>query len=375
MECSSDSHVMEYQAVMKAAVLRELNTPLSVEEVDLDGPKAGEIRIDIAGAGVCHSDYHVVIGRNPPDALPAILGHEGAGVVTEVGPAVTGFAPGDHIVFSLTAQCGRCRSCTVGRVNLCENAWGSPHMRDGTNRFSQNGVPIVHRYAAFSEATTIPAEFAVKIRKEIPLDRAAILGCAVTTGVGAVVNRADVEAGSTVAIFGCGGVGLNVVQGAVLAAASRIVAVDTVARKLEIALSLGATHSIDASKMDPVARVQEITGGGADYAFEVIGSPPVIRQAFESLRPGGTAIAVGVPAKDAEITVPAGMLFMDRGLLGSFYGSARPRVDFHWLIDLYLDGRLKLDELITRYRPLEEINEAFDDMNSGGVARTVLIPR
>lgn len=359
---------------MKAALLRELNAPLSMEEVDLEGPRSGEIRVDIAGAGVCHSDYHTVIGRNPPDALPTILGHEGGGVVTGVGPGVTGFAPGDHVVFSLTAQCGRCRSCTVGRPHLCENVWASPHMRDGTNRFSQHGVPIVHRYAAFSQATTIPAEFAVKVRKDMPLDRAAIIGCAVTTGVGAVVNRAQVEAGSTVAIFGCGGVGLNVVQGAVLAAASRIVAVDTVALKLDMALKLGATHSVDASKTDPVAQVTEITGGGSDYAFEVIGSPPVIRQAFESLRPGGTAVAVGVPAEDADIAVPAMMLFKDRGLLGSFYGSGRPRVDFHWLIDLYLDGRLKLDELITRYRPLEEVNEAFDDMNSGVVARTVLLP-
>ena len=355
-------------------MLREINAPLSVEEVDLDGPKSGEIRVDVAGAGVCHSDYHTVVGRNPPDALPTILGHEGAGVVTDVGPGVADFAPGDHVVFSLTPQCGRCRSCTVGRTHLCENVWGTPHMRDGTNRFSQDGVPIAHRYAAFSEATTIPAEFAVRIRKDMPLDRAAIIGCAVTTGVGAVVNRAAVEAGSTVAVFGCGGVGLNVVQGAVLAAASKIVAVDTVALKLEMARRLGATHSIDASESDPVAGVRDITGGGADYAFEVIGSPPVIRQAFESLRPGGTAVAVGVPAQDAEITVPAMMLFKDRGLLGSFYGSGRPRVDFDWLIDLYLDGRLKLDELITRYRPLEEINEAFDDMNSGVTARTVLLP-
>ena len=359
---------------MKAALLRELNAPLSIEEVDLEGPRSGEIRIDIAGAGACHSDYHAVVGRNPPYALPTILGHEGAGVVTDVGPGVADFATGDHVIFSLTAQCGRCRSCTVGRTHLCDNVWGTPYMRDGTNRFSQDGVPIVHRYAAFSEATTIPAEFAVRIRKDMPLDRAAIIGCAVTTGFGAVVNRADVEAGSTVAVFGSGCVGLNVIQGAVLAAASRIIAIDTVGLKLEMARRLGATHSIDASKEDPVARVKEITGGGVDYAFEVIGSPPVIRQAFESLRPGGTAVAVGVPAHDTEITVPATMLFMDRGLLGSFYGSGRPRVDFHWLIDLYLDGRLKLDELITRYRPLEEINEAFNDMNSGVTARTVLLP-
>ena len=359
---------------MKAVLLRELNAPLSVEEVDLDGPKSGEIRVDVSGAGVCHSDYHAVTGHNPPYALPAVMGHEGAGVVTEVGPNVTDFAPEDRVVFSLTAQCGRCRNCTVGRANLCENEWGPPYMRDGTNRFSQNGAPIVHRYAAFSESTTIPAEFAVKIPDEMPLEKAAIIGCAVMTGVGAVVRRADVEAGSAVAVFGCGGVGLNVIQGAVLAAAFKIIAIDTVAFKLEMARSLGATHSIDASKTDPVERIHAITRGGADYAFEAIGAPAVIRQAFESIRPGGTAVAVGVPPMDADIPVPARMLFMDRGLLGSFYGSARPRVDFPWLIDLYMDGRLKLDELITKYRPLEEVNQAFDDMITGVAARTVLIP-
>ena len=360
---------------MKAALLRELNAPLSVEDVDLEGPRSGEIRVEIVGAGVCHSDHHSIIGRNPPYALPTILGHEGAGTVTDVGPNVEGITPGDHVVFSLTAQCGRCRNCAVGRTNLCENEWGPPYMRDGTNRFSKNGVPIVHRYAAYSEATTIPAEFAVKIRKDMPLDRAAIIGCAVTTGVGAVVNRADVEAGSAVAVFGCGGVGLNVVQGAVLAAASKIIAVDMLGLKLEMARHLGATHLVDASSADPVERIREISSGGVDYAFEVIGSPLAIRQAFESVRPGGTAVAVGVPPEEAEISVPAKMLFMDRGLLGSFYGSGRPRVDFPWLIDLYLDGRLKLDELITRYRPLEEVNEAFDDMVNGVVARTGLLPR
>ncbi len=359
---------------MKAVLLRELNAPLSVEEVDLDGPSSGEVRVDVKGAGVCHSDYHAVTGHNPPYALPTVLGHEGAGVVADVGPNVTDFAPGDHVVFSLTGQCGRCRNCTVGRANLCENEWGPPYMRDGTNRFSQNGAPIAHRHAAFSESTTIPAEFAVKIPNEMPLEKAAIIGCAVTTGVGAVVNRAKVEAGGAVAVFGCGGVGLNVIQGAVLAAASKIIAVDVAAFKLEMARSLGATHSIDAGAADPVELIGEITHGGADYAFEVIGSPSVTRQAFESVRPGGMAVAVGVPPMDADITVPARMLFMDRGLLGSFYGSGRPRVDFLWLIELYMDGRLKLDELITRYRPLEEVNEAFDDMITGVAARTVLTP-
>ena len=358
---------------MKAAVLYEPHTPLKVEELDLDEPKQGEVRIKLVGAGVCHSDYNKIDGHNVIKTLPMILGHEGAGIVRQVGPGVTSLALGDHVILSLAPQCGRCRNCAAGRPNLCEGHRAEAgKMPDGTTRFSKDGVPYYHGLATFTEETVVLADIAVKVRDDVPLEKVCLVGCGVMTGVGAVVNRAKVEAGSTVAVFGCGGVGLNVVQGAVLAAASKIIAVDKVQFKLEKASEMGATHLLNADQEDPVESVLEITGGGADYAFEVIGSPQVVRQAFESVRTGGTAVMVGIPPAGAEITIPAGPLFPDRTLMGTYYGAGRPRVDFPWLLDLYMEGRLKLDELITRYRPLDEINEAFDDMKNGITARTVL---
>ena len=245
-------------------------------------------------------------------------------------------------------------------------------MPDGTTRFSKNGVPYYHSVATYSEQTVVPADKVVKVPADAPLEQASIIGCAVITGVGAVVNRAKVEAGSAIAVFGCGGVGLNVIQGGVLASASKIIAVDTVDFKLAKAEEMGATDFINADREDPVRRITEITGGGADYAFEVVGFPTLVRQAFESVRPGGTAVVVGVQPPQAEVAVDAWELLQDRALMGAYHGSARVRVDFLWLLDLYKDGRLKLDELITRYRPLDEINEAFEDMNNGLTARTVL---
>lgn len=358
---------------MKAAVLYEPHTPLKVEELDLEAPKAGELRVKMAGAGICHSDYHRMDGHLAVTTLPIVMGHEGSGIVEEVGPEVSGFSPGDHVVFSLVAQCGRCRNCTMGMPNLCEyHSMGSGTMPDGTRRFSKSGVPYYHGLATFSEQTVIPAIFAVKVRDDVPLPLACLVGCGVMTGVGAVVNKAQVEEGATVAVFGCGGVGLNVIQGAVLASASKIIAVDTNDLKLEMAGPMGATHFVNAEKEDPVQRITEITGGGADYAFEVVGFTDVVRQAFESVRPGGTAVMVGVPATGADITIPSRPLFMDRTLTGSFYGSGRPRVDFPWLLDLYAEGRLKMDELVSKYRPLDEVNEAFEDMTKGVTARTIL---
>ena len=367
---------------MKAAVLYEPHTPLKVEEIDLDDPKEGEVRVKLVGGGVCHSDYHRVDGHTAIDTLPMVMGHEGAGIVQEVGAGVTILAPGDHVIFSLTPQCGRCRNCAAGRPNLCERhqlapGRGTAHfatgtMPDGTRRFSKDGIPYYHGLATFSEETVVVADQLVKVREDAPLEKLCLIGCGVMTGVGAVVNRAKVETGSTVAVFGCGGVGLNVVQGAVLASASKIIAIDKVEFKLEKAGELGATHFVNADREDPVKRVLEITDGGADYAFEVIGVSQVVRQAFEAIRPGGTAVMVGVPVHDSDITIPAQPLFRDRTLMGTFYGAGRPRVDFPWLLDLYMDGRLKLDELITKFRPLDEVNEAFEDMNSGVTARTIL---
>jgi S-(hydroxymethyl)glutathione dehydrogenase/alcohol dehydrogenase len=358
---------------MRAAVLYEPHTPIRVEEMDLDGPQAGEASVKVVGGGVCHSDYHRVDGHTAIDTLPYVLGHEGSGIVQEVGFDVTELAPGDHVIFSLTPQCGHCRYCTSGRANLCDTyPAGSARGPDSDSRFGKDGIHYFHGLATFSEETVVRAGSLVKIDDSVPLEKACLIGCGVMTGVGAVINRAKVETGSTVAIFGCGGVGLNVVQGAVLAAASKIIAVDKVDFKLEKAEELGATHFVNAGREDPVKRVLEITDGGADYAFEVIGVPQVVRQAFESVREGGTAVMVGVPPAGADISVPGASLFRDRSLLGTFYGAGRPRVDFPWLLDLYADGRLKLDELITRYRLLDEINEAFEDMTSGVAARTIL---
>ncbi len=356
---------------MKAAVLHEYGAFLPVEEVDLEGPKSGEVLVDLAGAGVCHSDYHILTGKLDLP-LPLVMGHEGAGVVSEVGPDVTGFLPGDKVIFSMDKMCGQCRNCTLGSPTLCQTYGRVFTMADGTTRFSGKGEPYHHMVGAFSEQSVVPADQLVKIRGDAPLRAVSIIGCAVITGVGSVVNRAKVEKGSSVAVFGCGGVGLNVVQGAVLAGATRIIAVDTVRFKLTKAEELGATDLVDAGREDPVKRVVEITGGGADFAFEVVGLPSLVRQAFESVRPGGAAVMVGVQPPDSQITVDASQLMMQRSLIGAYHGDARARVDFPWLVDLYMDGRLKLDELITRYRPLDEVNEAFDDMNRGVTARTVL---
>jgi len=357
---------------MRAAILREQGVPVRIEQVDLDGPEHGEVRVRLVGAGACHSDYHRMSGHVDFGSTPYILGHEGSGIVEEVGPGVSTVAPGDHVIFSLTAQCGRCRNCHAGRPNLCEY-WllGKATLPSGRRPFSQDGVAIYADLATFAEQTVVPETYLVKIREDIPLEKACLIGCGVMTGVGAVLNRAKVESGSTVVVIGCGGVGMNVVQGAVLANAGKIIAVDKVKFKLDMASSIGATHLIDASKEDVVKRVTELTDGGADYAFEVVGFPQTVRQAFDCIRPGGTCVMVGVPFKGQDIAVPGMQLFWDRTVMGTFYGAGRPKTDFPWMLDMYLDGRLKLDELATRIRPIEEMNQAFDDMNAGTAIRTV----
>ena len=267
---------------MKAVIIHEPHTPLKIEEVDLDEPKAGEVRVRLVGGRVCHSDYHRIDGHSAISTLPYVMGHEGAGIVQQTGPGVSTLSPGDHVVFSLTPQCGRCRNCAAGRPNLCEGfTRGSGLMADGTSRFSKDGVSYFADLATFSEETVVLESSLVKVRDDVPLEKACLIGCGVMTGVGAVLNRAKVETGSAVAIFGCGGVGLNVVQGAVLASASKIIAIDKIDFKLEKAGELGATHLVNADRDDPVERVLQITDGGADYAFEVVGFPQLVRQAFE----------------------------------------------------------------------------------------------
>lgn len=320
------------------------------------------------GAGVCHSDYHLMDGHTSPRSTPWVMGHEGAGIINEVGSGVTSVAPGDKIILSLDAMCGYCRNCSEGSPALCET-----HPEILPSRMSKDGQTYYHGRPTYTEQAIVAADACVKVPDDTPLEKTCLISCAVITGIGAVVNRAKVEAGASMAVFGCGGVGLNVVQGGVLASAGKIIAVDTVPYKLELAEQFGATHFVNAEKEDPVQRIKEITGGGADYAFEVVGFPALVKQAFESTRTTGTTIVVGVQPAGADIAVDGSDLLRDRAVMGSFHGAAQARVDFLWILDLYRQGKIKLDELISRYRPLDEINEAFDDMIQGKVARTVLV--
>lgn len=353
---------------MKAAILHKPHTRVSVEDVDIESPHEGEVLLDIVGAGVCHSDYHYVDGHVKPRALPLVMGHEGAGVVREVGPGVTSVQVGDKIVLSLDAMCGYCRNCSEGSPALCET-----HQGGVPSRISKNGTVYHHGRPTYTEQSVVLADACVKVPDDTDLRIACLISCGVITGIGAVVNRAKVEAGATMAVFGCGGVGLNVIQGGVLASAGKIIAVDRVPYKLELAEQFGATHFVNADREDPVQRIMEITGGGADYAFEVVGFPALVRQAFASVRMTGAAIVVGVQPTGEDISVDGADLLRDRAIMGSWHGAARARVDFLWILDLYRQGKIKLDELISRFRPLDEINEAFEDMVQGKVARTVLV--
>ncbi len=365
---------------MKAAVLYEPKTPLRVEEVEIDAPKQGEVLVRIAAAGVCHSDYHVMTG-DLAAPMPIILGHEGAGVVEAVGAGVTSVQPGDHVVLLFRASCGRCEYCSRGRPALCglsrpTRATGT--MLDGTTRYRRDGEEIKHfcGVSCFAERTVVMEQALVPIRKDVPLEIAALVGCSVMTGVGAVVNTARVEPGSSVLVIGAGGVGLSAVMGAQLAGASPILVADLVPSKLELAREFGATHVIDARQRDTVEAARELTGGeGVDYAFEVIGLGRTMTQAFRATRRGGTAVAVGVAPSDAVVEVPAQeLVFSEKTLKGSFYGSTRPHADMPRLLELYRAGRLPLDRLLTRRYPLEQINEAYQALLSGEVARSVVIP-
>lgn len=362
-----------------AAVLFEVGKPLEIHEVDVAAPRAGEVLVRIAAGGVCHSDLHVMTGHLSAP-LPAILGHEGAGVVADVGPGVTSVRAGDHVIPLWRVSCGECEHCTGGRPALCAaglEVRRTGRLLDGTSRFSLDGKEIKHfnGVSTFSAYSVVPERAVLRIPDDLPLDRAALLGCAVITGVGAVVNCARVRPGSSVAVIGTGGVGLNAVQGAALAGAERIIAVDLLDRKLEFARQFGATHTVNASTADPVAAVRELTGGrGVDYAFEVIGLPKTMRQAYDCLAKRGMAVVVGVSPFTAEVSVPVmSLVFEERVLTGSIYGSARPRHDIPKLIDLYRAGKLKLDELLTRTYPFKDINEAYAALERGEVARSVVV--
>lgn len=363
---------------MKAAILREVNRPLVVADVDVQEPREGEVLVRIVAGGVCHSDLHAIHG-DIPTPLPVVAGHEGAGVVEAVGPGVTSVRPGDHVVLLWRASCGTCYFCSRARPALCDlgaNVRWTGKLRDGTTRFRWQGQEINHfgGVSSFGEYSVLLAEAVIPIRKDVPLEKAALVGCAVMTGVGAVTNTARVLPGSSVVVVGSGGVGLNVIQGAALVGAERIIAVDLLDNKLEYARQFGATHAVNASREDVVAAVRELTEGrGADYAFEVVGTAKTISQALAVVRRGGTAVAIGIPARGVEVGVDAQTLVLqEKTLMGSLYGSTVPHQDVPKLLGLYVAGKLKLDELISREYPLEQINEAFAALERGEVARSIV---
>jgi len=359
---------------MHAAVCHAFGEPLRVEDVDLRGPATGEVSVTVAACAICHSDIAYMQGAWGGE-LPAVYGHEAAGVVEAVGPGVRGVDEGDHVVVTLVRSCGRCPQCLRGAPALCERLPDFP-LTQHTPLSAADGTPIHQgvRTAAFAERVTVDASQVVRVPDDIALDAASLLACGVVTGVGAVVNTAKVEAGSTLVVFGCGGVGLNVVQGALLAGAGEIVAVDLLDGKLEAAAAFGATHALNPTRDDVEAEVRALTGGrGADYAVDASGAIPAIEQAFGLLRRGGTLVLVGMPPSGATIPLDAEAIADNAvRILGSKVGSVRPQLDIPALVGLYTQGRLKLDELISGRWPLGDINDAVAAAESGDALRPVI---
>jgi NDMA-dependent alcohol dehydrogenase len=363
---------------VRAAVLREIAQPLTLEDVELADPGPREVGVRLVASGVCHSDWNVISGATA-NPLPAVLGHEGAGVVETLGEGVTAVEEGDHVILSWLPACGRCFYCTQGRPVLCDVAMADMFrgtLPGGSLRLSQNGSPLYHYsyLSTFAERCVVPEGCCVRIREDVPLEVAALVGCAVMTGFGAVVNRARVEAGSAVLVYGAGGVGLSAILGARLAGARSIVAADPVPFKRELAVRLGATHGVDPTAEDPAGLLRELTDGrGADYAFDTAGAPSLVAAAYAAVRRGGMVVAVGIPPEGATADLPAPALPREEKVVtGSFYGSCRPQEDMPLVLDLYAEGRLDLDSLVTRRFRLDEINEAFAAMNAGKVARGVV---
>jgi len=364
---------------MRAAVLHEPHRELVIEEVDVEDPREGEVVVKIAASGVCRSDLHIVEGESPISNLPMILGHEGAGVVEALGPGVTGVAVGDPVVIALYGPCGACNDCRAGDISRCwsetrtQNMYG--RMPDGSTRLSLRGealTPMVGSGSLAERAVVREAQL-VKIDPDIPLDLACLAGCGVTTGIGAALNTARVQPGSSVAVVGCGGVGLNVIQGSRIAGAARIIACDTQRTKLDMASNLGATDCLQVGPdVDLVEGIKSIVPGGVDYAFEVIGLTEVVTQAFLSTRTGGTTVMVGAPPPGTTITIGSRDLFADRRLLGCTGGGNVPARDIPRIMSLYQKGDLKLDELVSQRLPLERVNDAFAELQKGELARTVI---
>lgn len=363
---------------MKAAVFYEQGSPFRVEEVELAEPRAGEVLVRVGAAGVCHSDWHLMTGAtNHP--LPVVPGHEGAGVVTAVGDGVTRLKPGDHVALNWAPSCGHCFYCLRDRPSLCETTVGpvwAGTMMDGTTRLSRNGRPIYHfsALACFAEYTVVPEACCVPLAKDIPLEIAALIGCAVTTGVGAVLNTAKVQPGSSVVVYGAGGVGLNIIMAAKLAGASRIIAVDSQEAKGDLAKQFGATDVVMAGP-DTVAAIKRLTNGrGADTVFEAIGLTAVQEQCLDAVRPGGLVVYVGLSPMGSSTNLPGAIIArQEKTITGSYYGSANTARDFPKYAELYQQGLLDLDRLISKRYTLDQINDAYADMLTGELARGVIV--
>ena len=361
---------------MKAAVMRATNEPLTLEELRIDAPAPGEVLVKTAASGVCHSDLHMMEGSIPMPP-PAILGHEPAGVVQEVGEGVTDFAPGDHVIGCLNQWCGVCHFCTGGRPYLCLASYAPGRAEGQPPRITtQEGeaVPQLGNLASFAEQMLCPERSLVKIRDDMPLDRACLIGCGVTTGMGAALKTVSIPAGASVVIIGCGGVGLSALQGARITGAGKIIAVDAQSWKFDLAKGMGATHCVDATDGDPVAAVHALTGGGADFVFECIGLVPTVQQAVAMTGRGGTTVLVGVvPVTEMVPISAADLTLQEKKITGSFMGSNEFRVDMPNYIDFYLDGRLRLDEMISARIAIDEINGAMDALRKGEAARQVIV--
>ena len=365
----------------RAAVALGAGKPLEIETVDLEGPRGGEVLLEIKATGICHTDAFTLSGDDPEGLFPAILGHEGAGIVRDVGAGVTSVAPGDHVIPLYTPECRQCDYCTSHKTNLCQairTTQGRGLMPDGTSRFSRNGAPILHYMgcSTFSNFTVLPEIAVAKIRKDAPFDKVCYIGCGVTTGIGAVIFTAKVEPGAHVVVFGLGGIGLNVIQGAKLAGAAQIVGVDINPARETLARKFGMTHFVNPQDIsgDLVGYLVELTKGGADYSFECIGNVKTMRQALECCHKGwGTSVIIGVAGAGQEISTRPFQLVTGRVWKGSAFGGARGRTDVPRIVDWYMDKRIAIDEMITHTMPLDRINDAFDLMHEGQSIRSVVV--
>ncbi|MBS0960200.1 MULTISPECIES: S-(hydroxymethyl)glutathione dehydrogenase/class III alcohol dehydrogenase [Acetobacter] len=367
---------------VKAAVAFKAGEPLRIETVQLGAPREGEVLVEIKATGLCHTDKYTLSGADPEGLFPAILGHEGAGVVVETGPGVRHLKPGDHVIPLYTPECRECKSCLSRKTNLCtsiRSTQGKGLMPDGTSRFSFKGQPVHHYMgcSTFANYTVLPEIALAKIRPDAPFDKVCYIGCGVTTGIGAVLFTAQVEAGSTVVVFGLGGIGLNVIQGAKMVGADRIIGVDLNPAREEIARKFGMTEFVNPADLGPggdlVGHIIEITGGGADYTFECVGNTTLMRQALECAHRGwGVSTVIGVAGAGQEISTRPFQLVTGRRWIGSAFGGARGRTDVPKIVDWYMENRINIDDLITHKIPLEQINEGFDMMTRGETIRTVV---